>query len=474
MKKIKKGLLSLLSLLLCLSISGCGVYKPAITPEQITGGKLPSQNGNGENEENSFQVALVYRGMPFTAAEGIKAQWTDGQSYYTAPFDAKGVASVTGLDGDYQVTLSAVPEGFSYNPNVHVATNLNRAITIELYEAVTPAGTGKGLYTKDGCITLSATNVYRVVIENEDDVVYYQFSPQKSGTYSVESWVDVTAGQINPRIDVYNGSSAFKVFSHTLEGGGVSKGYTTNFKHTVEIAEEQIGQDFTFAIRASVKNELYPVTVDFAVQLDGEFYLDHRQKTMIIPRTVFEYTPNYDKQKYTFVGAETRSGNRFVFDGSKYKLNEQTGYYHLYDAETDTYGPILYAHITSACRFIDLSFYNIEDPGNAALTVSQGTENYKLFIQGFSKLESEGYAWVDELSEVEKQLYRNVMGYQHYVNSDGVYGVTQELKEFLQKFSVSQRLFADGNGWVEENPTIKVDAQEDDQWLFACGYYKEK
>ena len=64
-------------------------------------------------------------------------------------------------------------------------------------------------------------------------------------------------------------------------------------------------------------------------------------------------------------------------------------------------------------------------------------------------------------------------GYADYCNSDGVYAVTEELKHFLQSYSISQRLFADGNGWVEENPTVKVDAKEADQWLFACGYYVE-
>ena len=62
----------------------------------------------------------------------------------------------------------------------------------------------------------------------------------------------------------------------------------------------------------------------------------------------------------------------------------------------------------------------------------------------------------------------------NYVNSDGVYVVTPELKEFLQRFSTSQLLFFDGNGWVENNDTVDVDAMEDDQWLFACGYYVEK
>ena len=49
--------------------------------------------------------------------------------------------------------------------------------------------------------------------------------------------------------------------------------------------------------------------------------------------------------------------------------------------------------------------------------------------------------------------------------------VTEELKEFLQKYSVNQKLFSDGNGWAEQY-VPRYDAYEDSQWLFACGYYK--
>ena len=66
------------------------------------------------------------------------------------------------------------------------------------------------------------------------------------------------------------------------------------------------------------------------------------------------------------------------------------------------------------------------------------------------------------------------LGYGDICNADGVCAVTQELKEFLQKYSTSQLLFFDGNGYVETNPDISVYAAEDDQWLFACGYYVEK
>ena len=60
-------------------------------------------------------------------------------------------------------------------------------------------------------------------------------------------------------------------------------------------------------------------------------------------------------------------------------------------------------------------------------------------------------------------------GYAAWCNGDGVAPVTGELAEFLQKFSVSQRYFADGDGWAERRG---IHAYEDSQWLFACGYYE--
>ena len=66
--------------------------------------------------------------------------------------------------------------------------------------------------------------------------------------------------------------------------------------------------------------------------------------------------------------------------------------------------------------------------------------------------------------------YKGVLGYADFVNGNGVVPVTPELMDFFQRFSVSQRLFNDGNGYAE-TAEPKVDALEEDQWLFACCYY---
>ena len=51
--------------------------------------------------------------------------------------------------------------------------------------------------------------------------------------------------------------------------------------------------------------------------------------------------------------------------------------------------------------------------------------------------------------------------------------MTQELKDFLQKLSVAQRYVFDGMGIVDGHDSVKVSSNDEDQWMFACGYYAE-
>ena len=247
----------------------------------------------------------------------------------------------------------------------------------------------------------------------------------------------------------------------------------------MKIDKEQIGSVYAFGIKAGVKDGEYPAYVDFALQLNGSFSMEHTKYKMMLPQQM-EIVRAADRNGLlrwngTPIGPETPKGAYNVFDGKNYKLNPKTGLYHRYDEATNTYGAILYAYITRPGRFIDKAFSVIEYEGNKVLTVSRGTECYKLFIEGYSALVNCGYdsSWQEGLSSDELVKYASCSGYQSLSNGDGMVPVTPEIKDFLQKYSVSQTLFRDGEGWVEENPNVDVDALEDDQWLFACAYYAE-
>ena len=152
-------------------------------------------------------------------------------------------------------------------------------------------------------------------------------------------------------------------------------------------------------------------------------------------------------------------------------------------------------------KFIDASFHRIEYEGNNALTLNGGTQNYKVFIEGYDNIVAYAGDPNDRASgpyfctancpclatnggccAIEdnctkctpdcRHLPRAGIGQKGYADIaiDGRCPVTEELKEFLQAYCVKEKLFSDGNGWAEQY-VPRYDAYEDSQWLFACGYY---
>ena len=570
MRKLHSFIALLLLLVFC--FNSCGEYNPAI---QRPGGNntdtdTPGGGGDKETEGYTFTATLYYDGERFVPDEKINVQWTDGFAVYTAELNDEGQAEVHGLDGDYKVTLSGIPAGYIYNPNALVATNDKRNTRIELYKITKTTGAGDGPYS---CIKLQKPGIFSATLDSATDVLYYQFTPLEAGVYSVEGWVDTTANQVNPKLDIYNGSSAWKQYAYTLDDGGAESYFTKNFKYEVKISKEGIGQAFTFAVKGTSKDNTYPITINFVVTLDGGFD-SGRTAAPIVPMMDLPESGNhtYDSALYTFVGAEDIVNGNRIFDGTKYRYwsveDGGDGYYHRFDInvypETKGYGPIVYAYVSQPCRFVDEALTTIENRGNKALTVDG--INYKLAIQGFADLivdppgdngpylcnsDCPCYVGVDadligpdgqpvlnsdgtvkqykkkciggcradcekcnkdcrhlpdEMFDLIEEATKNEVGelthtrdcpgcngiklsngstwhttyylpyefcgYASYANSAGLVPVTQGLKEFLQAFSISQLYFFDGDGFVETNPEVPVDAGEDDQWLFACGWYK--
>lgn len=503
MKKHFK-LIKIVSVLILAALAvGCAEYHSALvdpseTQSEAEEESTTSTDDPADKKDDDFTVMLSYGGQMYVPKSGTVAKWSDGNSVHEAAFGEDGMARISGLDGDYQVTLSSLPKGYTYNPNIYVATNDSRNVVIELYKYKTSKRGGDGLYN---CISVTEIGVYRTELSSASQVVYYEFIPKQSGTYTIESWVDITANIVNPQYDKYNGTGAAKFFIDTIDTGGAQSTYTKNFKYTIEVDEELIGNIYTFGVKVLSNDANFPVTLDFAIQLNGGFEYDWGSSDLIIPTEIDNI--NWDKVNVlktgnTFVGAEKKLSNgKLLFDEDDYGFDEELGCYRKKDPVTgELTGPVLYAYITSACRFYDVPLITIEYAGNKALTVDNGTKNYKLFIEGFSALTGMGGVYFcnsdcicrlrgecngachegcenckDTCRPCPDGAFGNE-GYAGACNSDGVVPVTRELKEFLQKFSISERLYFDGDGWAEANPTLQIDAGEDDQWLFACGYYE--
>lgn len=508
---MKRIFLLLLCLSLAVALLSCGEYKPPLEFEEGKSTESTGEEGTLDGDPtNDFTVTLRLNGKAYKPQININVYWSDGYDIYVAPVDANGIARIDGLDGDYKITLSTVPAGYAYDTNSYVATNLERNVILDLYDLNSVNGRGTGLYS---CYRLSETGIYSVTISEAGEEAYFEFAPQYNGTYTVESWASVAEDEINPIATAYYGSSSFKHSPYTVDEVGTVGSFTRNFVHTVKIADQMISgggsQTFTFALTAESKSGVYPVTFSFAIKRDGGFDLDLAARTMIPVKadlSHFDFDAFNALAGGSIVGAETlyrdKDGNEkegaYIFDENAYRIWEISaggdGVYHVYDVEkypsTGGYGPVLVAYITAPCRFVDSAFTMIESFGNKALTVN-GTENYKQFIEGWEALASGGYYCLtdcpchpaDEVnractpgcttcSENCTPCPEEMMGQEGYAawcNADGVAPVTEELAEFLQKFSVSQRYFADGDGWAEKKG---IHAYEESQWLFACGYYE--
>ncbi len=448
---MKKNLFLLLLLLLLFPLVACGeIEEEPVVPDLPLEDDDKPKPGPSDGEEGvEFSVSLIYEGMLYIpSGEPITVVWADDYSQYSKEIDASGYAKIN-LDGDFQVYLNNLPSGYTYDPNIYYADNENSTVEIELLKIYKISkGRGTGLFNE---YQVSTTGTYRTTIASKTKKIYYEYQPTKPGVYSVESLVNVKEDLINPKLDVYSGTFAYKNFDVTIDDGGTYKpgGFTKNFRWTIYIADEMIGNVYTFVIYAETKTGVYPVEVDFRITYEGEHYLDHPVSKVIYAKEAGFKTPEFTNHVYKNSDGGTGSYYNSVtngtglLDGDKFKYDPDMGYWRVWDQETQTFGPILCASITKPCAYYDESLNMIESHGNKNLTVSDSTENYKQFIE---------------------------VSYAAACNSDGVCYVTMELMEFLQKFSVSQRLFIDGNGFVEYTGVYAV---EEDQWLFCCGYYEE-
>lgn len=459
---MKRKVLNILFVFLfLLFLSSCGEIVSSNAPTTDLNQTTESNQtttGNIETEEKTeFCVSLVYNKKIYIPGsdEKITVIFSDDYSQYTAIIGSDGFARIK-LDGDFNVFLDKAPDNYSYDPNIYHVDNENSTTEIELLKiGRISKGKGTALYNE---YKVTSTGTYRTTLKNNSQKVYYEYQPKSAGTYIVESLVNIYDDVINPKLDVYTGTFAAKYFDKTYDDGGSSKkgGFTKNFKWKLSIAEEQIGNVFTFVVFAESKLNTYPITVDFTISYSSSFELNHPDvKLMVAEECELARIPEgeYPSTDYVYINSDGGTGNYYsvgttngtgFIDGSKFKYNEETKLWHVYDPETNTFGPKLCAKIAAACCYYDQGLNIIETNGNNDLTVSDGTENYKEFIE---------------------------VQYASVCNEYGACYVTMELMEFLQKFSVSQRLFFDGYGFVE---IFGVYAKEEDQWLFACGYYTEK
>lgn len=464
-KKFKNfiSLIALPAFLLAFAFAGCGEYTPPADsgddpskpgqPTEPVNPDNPDKPTNPTDSKFTIQLILVDKNKKtsvFTSelckdVVKMTAQWTDSETgeVYRSAFNEGGVAENDSLDGDYSVSILNIPTQYTYEANKYSVDNDFREVTVTLYELGT-----LGIRQQIGdqpFYRLDNTGVYRTELKNETDKVMFQFKPAGQGVYSLLTLVDVTANEINPIVDVYNGNSAWisSTVMETADGGGVENTYTKNVYWEYNITADEVGGVFYFELYSTCRNaDAYPLTVDFMLQRDKDFQNRYPQSTPVEVTEDFTKTPA--KPAGTFRYCATRGGVYRLLDQTKVRLNPEDGYYYYYDAVTGEYGERLYAKISQRTEVADEPF--------------TGTNMSRMlnYVVGYDSSDPKYYT--DFINT-----------YAQNCNSDGCYPVNEELKTFLQMFAVSQRYFNDGNGTAEIFANYNSD--EESQWLYACGFY---
>lgn len=481
--KLKTILVAVIIFVLAVTMVACN-YNPATNDGIPSGGGNDNNGGNLSGDDSSgtpsgssedvFTVRLSEK-VATAYLIDIKVIWTDVESssgaYYSANFDKDGVARVTGLDGDYKVTLSAIPKGYTYNPNIYVTNRDERDIVIQIFklgEVSNPDATGLSSYDR---FILKSTGAYRAVLtaDNFENGLWFTYEPQTAGEYSLETLIDVTANKLCPMLDYHGGSFAFvNPTGTTIEGGGEESTYTKNVRWEMKVSGSQY-PTFHFHIYATTLDKnVFPINVDFILERDGEYTDSGKLQTIEVEATHdFDAISDIAFSDYrgSFTAYYEFDGNNGLLDGSKVHYagenakseaeRKANDYYYVELA--DGTKKILYARITKDTGNSDTG---VEIPTTDVITTDSAT----LFLDPMNAPKT-----VEGKDEKGQNRYYNYVGfiktYAEYTNAVGCYPVTQELQLFLQRISITKRLFNDGGGVAESKGIM---SSESNQWLWAC------
>ncbi len=454
---MKRALLIVISfiMVICFALAGCGEYNSLSSrpggsgsndPSNPSGPIDPSGPQDGDDEEH-FTVSLSYHNSKYVPRTNIYAQWTgsDG-NIYRAQFNTSGVAEANAeLDGEYRVTLGNVPENFAYNPNIYLADNDNKHITVVLEDYRDLTAVTELIYSQS--VTLSLNTIYRLVLPKTKYFGLFRISG-----CIFETWCDIVENDINVKLTGYmsnGGGFINEASAFTLAGGGASSSYTKNIR--ADLSQGDTAGMNMFMLTATSRSGRQPIVVFFRIGERGsnqggdepyippkEYEIEDRSLLkMIQPSGTFSFCWQYTSGK--------------VCRGSDYKLfpkgetdsegNQGDGYWHEYDAEKNVYGRILYAVISRDTPVIQTESLG----GLAALSL---------------RIPSEGISYDKMMSEYVK-----------FCNRDGAHPVTEDLRKCIYSFALREHYFDDGNGWCEDGSGLNIRSNETDMWLFTCGMY---
>lgn len=465
---MKKRLLNILLLSSLVGLVSCG----KISNDNPIVSSKPHETSNVSNKPNediTFSTSLTINGDIFpNIDEDIKAIWQNKNEYYEASFDENGIASITGLSGEYYVSLTNCPKNHTYDANSVVVNNENPTSEIKLYKTNKPtSGSGKDLFNKIYKITNfepkyeGQTNVFETTISSASDVVYYEFEPKVAGTYTIESMVPIFDNNVNPKaLKYYEGPSSTAFLDQEVNLGGVTLdgGYTKNFSFQVNFAESQINTEYgtnvvKFGIKAEISDMIeYPVTIPFRITYEGGYTLTKVNRIVMYAEEMYYKRDENGNYIYDSEGipvlnyVKATSANDYIVDINYDEAHNSTFYNQLidssyvYDGKTNKYLKRRFELIDGNYVESSTGEYILK---STMLEVEE-TSNYQE-LGNYSKLVNNSGSLI--LSE-DFISYNEDDGYYYYVEAGQEYRLCVNLTETSLFFDTSLLHFEDEGGKV--------------------------
>ncbi len=478
-KRILTLLLAAFTMLFSVTVTACSVETRAPNGSFGVG-----DSGSGDEKppqedvpsDGAFKVVLeVPEGETLESVEGVYAVWTekDGLNVYQAPFNEAGVATSSKPDGEYQVTLSKTPDGFTYNPNIYTASNTENETRISLIPLRELTGNGEPYQTP---YTAATGGAYRFTFTKAGEEQYFLFKNPHEGTMHFKSLLDVTKDEVLPILyQCYHVTNAD--VQKQIVGGGEESSYTKNFYASYALTNSQ---EQLFKLGVETTNpSAYPIVVDVLIEITK--YEDEYTNLTEIPVPDIKLPSN----RRTTVGdswvADMPRGNFVLLADVVSKTStitfEADMVKKVYNEETQTY-----------FYYLNETYWNEKYPGKV-----KSPEKKMLYarlakdVPGIVSSKNAG-GWPDTGISYRSEIfctYPNAVG-QNYTeffkaylakmdlaNEGPDFPVDEHLQKFLEDYSISHRIFFDGYGNAEGtiDSSHVYSATTDGRWLFVCGYY---
>lgn len=382
-------------------------------------------------DEKTFSIKVT---LPDgTAAFGTQVVLTGGKEEYVGIVNDEGYTTIQAPEYTYGLSFKNLPGAFV--PEASYSTSgQDVEVTLKMGDKFSSFKEGTGdMYDRYE----APSGTYNVTLTSAEDEVFVSLDPDSMGTYAF-----FTTGNVDTVLHGYDASFA-TCYANTSKNADNISSKNKNFYQTFEIGEVHYNEQWRETIGIMARSQSYPVTVQLTFMKISDYYTPPVKYERVVVETQEEL------KKYP----EAESGFRLktVDYDSELVYNETDGFYHIGSAN----GPVVVVKLTSNPERLftngetnEVTFQTVANPEYEGIPstfyLTFQKEDGTLYNRDYNKLIMETYP--------------------QYVNSDGVYGLTEELKEFLYSFI------------VEHQNDINIDGEvpRANRWLAPCYYYNQE